>query len=226
MSHPRLARVLLVCLLMLTLTGCSFDDVMLIEDIFWEWTSEKNLNPRNEQGGLDPAGSARAAVEVVKREVTGSTGDKEADAVLGIGEAIENLRPWDKEVNTAIETGNETTIHEALVLYENDYHYRDALAVMQLSKGDVANAKATLSQALLDCQKAQPKHSAERINLSLLRDRLALLDRAIKNEGKNGTTSAGKQQLRSYYCDWATWLKTDYGDKSWLDRAKSFNCDQ
>lgn len=226
MRQRRIARVLLVCLLVLSMTGCDFEDVMLIEEILWEWSSAKNMNPRNEQGQIDPAGAARAAVEVGKRELTGSTGDDDADAALGIPGLTGEIRPWDKDVKAALAKGDETTINEAIYLFPNDHHYRNALAAVQLAKGDQAASEKTYDGALRTYRDTHTQAYLKNGDRVVVRDMVAQLEQALKNESAIGATDQGKQFLRRDYCGGAKRLKEQFGDSYWYERSlkSGFGC--
>ncbi|OQB26004.1 MAG: hypothetical protein BWY10_02353 [Chloroflexi bacterium ADurb.Bin180] len=226
MRRRRLIGLLLIALLCLPLTACESmsgsDYMLLMELIYGDWGNAKGTNPRNEEGQIDPVKAAGAAVQTGKQELLG-TGNEDADAALSALGITGEVRPWDSEVTGALKTGDETKINEAIVLNPDDHHYRNALGVLQLIRGDDINAKNAFTAGTEAYQRSNPKHTAETANPKLIRDRLSLINQAIANQGTNGSTPAGQAMVRNYYCTNARTLKTQYGDAYWLDKT-SIDC--
>jgi len=223
----RIARLVLVLLLMSTLTGCSPGNTELVVGLLDEWAREKGLNPKNEKGEMDPWNTAVAAYNVGRRVVTGSTGDADADAALGVLEVVYPIRQLDQQTDEGIDKGDASKVEGAIKGRPDDYHYRNALGVVQLAKGDASGAKAAFLQSEGAWQRANPKQSIDKGDEALARDALSLLDRAIKGEANNGTTDEGKLLLRKRYCQEARFLKVATGSGLYLDRAKNvlkFDC--
>jgi hypothetical protein len=216
-----ITRLLLICLLASILTACLPGDTQMLAGVFDEWARAKGLNPKNEKGQIDPVDALIAGYNVGRRAVTGSTGDPDADAALGVVEVIYPITQLDQQTDQAIDQGDPSKIEAAIKDRPDDYHYQNALAVLQLSKGDQSTANSSYRAADQAWLRANPKSPMDRGDQAIARDNLSLLDRAIKGEATNGTTQEGKTLLRKRYCQDAQFLTGAAKTSYYVDRAKS-----
>jgi hypothetical protein len=228
MRTRRFIGLVLICLLLSsTLTACLPGDTELLTGLLDEWARQKGLNPKNEKGEIDPWGALVTVYNVGRRAATGSTGDKESDAALGVLEVVYPITTLDKQTDQGIDKGDSSKIEDAIKSRPNDYHYRDALGVLLLSKGDETGAKSAFSDSEKVWQKANPKLTMDRGDPAISRDTLSLLDRAIKAEATSGATDQGKALLRKRYCDEARYMSGTSSGAYYLNRAKNvlkFDC--
>jgi len=162
---------LVLCLLALStlaLGGCEFFDMMLEEEGFQvravgqEWVDAKGLNPLSEDGSVD----GTAAAQVVKRALTGSTGDAEADAGLNSDQTLKRIKEADEFAELARESSDPAYLDQAIQLRPDDWTYRLQrgaleLQVNQWPKYDVVEQDFQRAQALLGPGKAERIQYAE-----------------------------------------------------------------
>jgi hypothetical protein len=121
MRTRRITRLLLICLLVSALTACLPGDTELIAGVFDEWARAKGLNPKNEKGQIDPVDALIAGYNIGRRALTGSTGDKDADAALGVLEVVYPITQLDRQTDQAIDKGDPSKIQAAIKDRPDDY---------------------------------------------------------------------------------------------------------
>ena len=226
MRRRRLIGLLLIVLLCLPLTACdqmsASDYMLLMELIYGDFGNAKGINPRTEQGAIDPIKAAGAAAQTGKQELLG-TGNEDADAALSALGVTGEVRPWDSQVSDAINKGDESSILLAITDYPNDPHYYNALAVLQLAKGKGMDAIKSFeqAQALGKAAKKGQTDAEAAADKMQTRDILPLLEQAIQHQTENGTTADGKMTLLSTYCNAVRHMKDTYYDTYWETRAKT-----
>ncbi|HOU24077.1 MAG TPA: hypothetical protein PKW05_08395 [Anaerolineae bacterium] len=234
MRRRRLIGLLLIALLCLPLTACESmsgsDYMLLMELIYGDWGNAKGTNPRNDKGEIDPVKAAGAAVQTGKQELLG-TGNEDADAALSAVGITGEVRPWDGQVSDAVNKGDESSILLAITDYPNDPHYYNALAVVQLAKGNGIDAMKNFEQAKT-LSKGAKKGQSDAVTAAdkmQTRDILPLLEQAIQHQSENGATDAGKTSLLSTYCSGVRHMQDKYSDSYWSSRAKTkmnLDCEQ
>ena len=217
-----LVRLLLAGLLLCTLlTACAPDDTQVIVALFEEWAREKGFNPRDEEGNIDPWEAIKTVGKVASGIVTGSTGDEEADAAVGILSVVYPIKGFDQQVDKGIDSGDAESIAEAIRARPHDYHYANALGVVRLANGSEDGAEQSFADAERVWKLTNPNWSASYGAQANSRDMMASIDRAIQAEDKNNTPESGKDLLRKRYCSEARWYKGTTGSSHYLDRARN-----
>lgn len=119
--------VLMLTLLPLGAAGCGTNLESLLLEILEEWADEHDINPTT------PGGAANLA----KRAASGSTGDEQADAAIGLGKMVSDIREGDiwmdkgKELRASGNlTGAADSMDAAIETRPNDWSYRVSRAAL------------------------------------------------------------------------------------------------
>jgi len=211
--------VLLILLLVASLTACAPGDAQLIESLVDEWAREKGINPRTENGEVDIVGAIMAGYTVIKHAATGSTGDAETDAALGVLEVVYPIKELDKQTDQGLDNRDVSKIDAAIRSRPKDYHYHNARGVVLLAEGKQADAEDAFANADAAFGLSNPKASGDYGDQVNARDEMASLGRAIQAEDKNGTSDSGKRLLRERYCAQARWYRDTTQSSYYLNRA-------
>jgi hypothetical protein len=221
MTRHSWIRVALTLLLILGLTAaCAPSETQVLVALFDEWAREKGFNPRDEEGNIDVMGVLGVVKTAASAVLTGSTGDEEADAAVGILSVVYPIKGYDEQTDKGLDTRDPTQIQNAVEGRPNDYHYRNALAVALLANGDVKGSDAAFREASAAWRRSNPKGSESYGNQVNTRDTLGCLDRAIKAADQNGTSFENWHSLRARYCDEAIKYYNQTKSETYLKNAR------
>ena len=221
MKRQTLIRVALTLLLILGLTAaCAPTETQVLVALFDEWAREKGFNPRDEDGNVDMMGVLGVVKTAASAVLTGSTGDEEADAAVGILGVVFPIKGYDEQTDKGLDTRDPTQIQNAIEARPNDFHYRNALGAVLLAEGDTAAAKEAFHEAEKAWQRNNPRWSQAYGEQANIRDELGCLDRSIRAEDANGTNGAGRQAMRQRYCDRAVRYYNATKSEHYLKQAR------
>lgn len=220
MTRQTLPRLLLALALILTaVTACAPSETQVLVALFDEWAREKGFNPRDEEGKVDVMGVLGVAKTVASAALTGSTGDEEADAAVGILGVVFPIKGYDEQTDKGLDTRDPTQIQNAIDGRPNDFHYRNAYGVVMLANGKENSAEAAFDAAEDTWKKTNPTWSERSGDLANSRDIMGNIDRAIRAEKSNSTPPEGQEALRKRYCSEARWYADSTGSPYYLARA-------
>ncbi|MFC2040331.1 hypothetical protein ACFLTW_04075 [Chloroflexota bacterium] len=184
---------LILSLLSLGSTGCGTQYEDLVIGILVEWSDAHGVNPTTPSG----------AVNLAKRTASGSTGDEEADAAMGLVKTIHDVQVGDRLMDEGREQRDATKMDEAIERRPNDWTYRTSRAALAFEKDDFRTAD---------------DQSSEAFNLAYNRgnskaEKLRYCTRTIDEmESSNINPSAMSPAVRKEYYDL---LSTTYG-RRWI----------
>ncbi|MFC1991935.1 hypothetical protein ACFLVC_04360 [Chloroflexota bacterium] len=122
----------------LGISGCGIEFESLALEILEEWADEHDINPT----------TAGGAANLARRAVAGSTGDEEADAAIGLGKMVSDIRKGDRIMEEARRNHDAAAMDAAIELRPNDWSYHNSRAAIALEENDLETAKEHYARAL------------------------------------------------------------------------------
>jgi hypothetical protein len=187
----KIALALSVGLALVILTGCDIlglldwdgeeTDAQSVANTAEEVRRAQNLEPVDEDGNVDVS----AAANLAQRQITGSTGDPEVDAVLGAGDLIEDI--WRADQHMYIGRQNRDPQHMRLALgyRPNDWNYQVSYAVLLFERGDFASAGRVFSEADTNGTYPRDEERYARHSVRELEGASDIIERHVRNNPDN-----------------------------------------
>ena len=135
-----LAKIVPFCLLLTLLplgaAGCGteFEDLAL--ELLTEWADTHDVNPTT------PGGAANLA----KRAASGSTGNEEADAAIGLAKTARDIQAADKLMEKGRSDRDGEAMDAAIALRPKDWSYRVSRGALAFEEDDVGTAHKQFEQ--------------------------------------------------------------------------------
>lgn len=129
-----LAKTVPVCLILTLLplgaAGCGTEFEDLAMELLGEWADTHDVNPTTPSG----------AVNLAKRAASGSTGNEEADAAIGLAKTAQDIQAADKLMEDGRQKRDGEAMDAAIALRPKDWSYRVSRGALAFEEDDVGTA--------------------------------------------------------------------------------------
>ncbi|MFC1874123.1 tetratricopeptide repeat protein [Chloroflexota bacterium] len=211
----KVISILLVLVLLLPgVTGCGTEWEGLILELLEEWSDAHDINPSTVDG----------AVNLAQRTASGSTGDEEADAAIGVVKTIKDIREGDSlmaEGKQFREDGDldlaANKMDDAIEKRPNDWTYRVSRASVAFQDGDAKTAR----QQMAKVHNLRPNNYFDEDGKLISVDEHIRYYNNIIDELESGTLNPASMEedvKRQYYRELRDAYQTRMG--LWLDRDR------
>lgn len=125
------------------LESCTPEDKAFVQSLAQEWMTEHNVNPTNEDGGINAGGIINIGAQLLGVR----NRDPEVEAVMNAYTVIDNINRSDQLMEEARRGRDAEKMNQAINNRPGDWTYRTARGALALEHGDVDTAQQQFAAA-------------------------------------------------------------------------------